>query len=318
MNKIYKTFLIKTLILMILVPVALVIFGIITGEKVIGTGFIKYGESQVINNWLDVKKNYAKEHKNARKIVFISGSNTLFGIDAKEIEKELKIPTLNYGVHGGLLNYIFYSAKQLLNQGDIVILPLEYNYYTKPNFPDNFISTTIIEYTISYDKGYFDTLNFKDKILVLNYLTKLKTLASIGKVAGAQYVLDKNGDIEDKTGCDENFIKNYKFEPLNFEMDFKDYKSSELYKFIDWCKKNNIKVYSMAPSIYHSQNTTFEEEKFFLEILEFYKLSNVKFLGNFKDGFFEKEYIFNTEYHLNTSGKAKRTKHVLSLIKNEL
>lgn len=44
------------------------------------------------------KDNYAKSIKE-RKIMFISGSNTLFGVDTEKLEHALHIPVVNYGIH---------------------------------------------------------------------------------------------------------------------------------------------------------------------------------------------------------------------------
>lgn len=61
------------------------------------------------------------------RLVFIGGSNLIFGIDSKRIEDSLKIPVVNMGLHAGLgLGYMLNEAIDNLKPGDIVLLSTEY------------------------------------------------------------------------------------------------------------------------------------------------------------------------------------------------
>lgn len=61
------------------------------------------------------------------RLVFIGGSNLIFGIDSKRIEDSLKIPVVNMGLHAGLgLGYMLNEAIDNLKPGDIVLLSPEY------------------------------------------------------------------------------------------------------------------------------------------------------------------------------------------------
>lgn len=85
--------------------------------------------AQYIENWFVWKEKYAHSIEE-QKLIVISGSNSLFSIQAGEIEKQLEIPTVNYGVHAGLgLKYLLHRSKKIINEGDVVILPLEYQMY---------------------------------------------------------------------------------------------------------------------------------------------------------------------------------------------
>ena len=104
-----------------------------------------------IYNTIRVKENIA-HNIHGKKIVFVGGSATLFGIRTEDIEKELKIPTINYGVHAALeIDYILDRVKNILNPGDVVILSLEYNHllYTGS------LNEVRTKYVLFFDKKVF-------------------------------------------------------------------------------------------------------------------------------------------------------------------
>lgn len=311
----YKKFFIKTLILMLIVPILITITALFLGDYFIGKGIVRYGESQMIHQWMVQKRQAAEKLSNrGPKIVFVSGSNTLFGVSAEKIEKETGIPTLNYASHAGLSSYIFYSAKKVLKKGDIVFLPLEYCFYFD-KAEINELPTTLVEYTIAYDNEYYRQLPVRSKLKVLAYLVRLDSLTALGKTINRKYTLSNRGDIIDAIGTDKDYAKNAQFGEVKVEKLSKNYKKWELYKFLEWCKLKDIKVYAFAPNLYHQRIMTKDEQKAAEEVRKFYDLVGVEFIGTFEDGFFNLKDICNTFYHLNQQGQSKRSNYFIKKIK---
>ncbi|MDX1293237.1 MAG: hypothetical protein R3265_10520 [Hyphomonas sp.] len=70
------------------------------------------------------------EQSEGARIVLISGSNSLFGVDAQVMTRKLGRPTVNFGTHADFT--IRFHADRLrgkLEPGDIVVAPLEYIAY---------------------------------------------------------------------------------------------------------------------------------------------------------------------------------------------
>jgi hypothetical protein len=67
-----------------------------------------------------------------QKLVVVAGSNAYFGIQAGALEKSTGIRAINLAVQGAL-SFDFMTAliKNLLVTGDIVLLPLEYTFYSE-------------------------------------------------------------------------------------------------------------------------------------------------------------------------------------------
>lgn len=315
--KTYKNFLLKTLILMLLLPSILISLILFIGNKTIGKEIFIYEEAQMTHEWLMQKKHIATElSKKGPKIVFLSGSNGLHGINALEIEKETGISTLNYCSQICLEAYIFYDVKKILKKGDIVIMPLEYSFYSDwTEFKE--LSKDFPEYVISYDRPYYSQLPLSSKLDILFFLFRLSSIIAFKNDINNKYMLDSRGDIiysknnkiNSKFYTKNTIVKDIKIGKLST-----NYKKWKLYEFIQWCNANNIKVYGAAPNIYHSVNSSKSEQASFAEIKKFYNLAGCDFIGRFEDGFFDLRYISNTKYHLNKNGVEIRTAYFIKKI----
>lgn len=320
-HKYYKLTLKYFLLFAIILPSIFFAMSIIAGDYLIGKRYYCYKATEGLTRWFEYKENKMKQAQSApRRIIFLSGSNILFGVDANLIEETIKMPTINYGSHAGLGNYIFYNAKRVLKSGDILFLPLEYEYY---NLADKELklNNIIIEYIIDNDNCAYRDLPYKDKLLVIRYLFN-----NFGKIISNQsrerfkltnkpYDLDEKGNIVGNIATKEDFIKKHKLVDIRVKQIPADYQQLEIYKFIQWCKNNDIAVYGIAPNIYHPQPPTPSEELAFAEIRKFYQLCGVNFIGDFTDGFFSDQYMYDTIYHLNHAGRLLRTNYLIDKIK---
>lgn len=275
-------------------------------------------ESSRSHYWFDIKREYATSIK-VPKIVFLSGSNGLFGIRTDVIEKSLNKPVVNYCTHAGLGNYIFDNAKEILNKDDIVILPLEYGYYSTVRLGHKSIKeSTEYEYIIGYDYKQLLKLPTNEKLKTISYFIfnlhkfKKEDLSNLGK--NDYDKLNKNGDNISYRLLNNKYKNNNKY-LSEIKFAYNDDINGKLKSFIQWCHARNIAVYAIAPNINHKDFATLDEKKYFQHIQKFYKQNNVKFLGTFEDGFFETNDMYDTHYHLNTKGQNKRTQYLIKLIK---
>ena len=140
---IYKRFIFATFSFTILLTF---LFGIIN------LFFYKVPQNTLwIKNCFTIKDKYADSIK-TKKIVFSSGSNTLYGLNTIEIEKNIGIKSVNLAIHAGLqTDYILYRTKKVLKPGDIVVLPFEYQMLTWNGEDDD----TRTDYILTHDKIFF-------------------------------------------------------------------------------------------------------------------------------------------------------------------
>ena len=112
------------------------------------------------------------------KIVFLGGSSTLFGIDAREVEAESGLRAVNLGLHAAMhLDRLLSLSKEVERPGDILALMFEHGFYhckTK-NWTD-----WQIRNSLAWDRPYFDGLPF---------LTRIRAVVSAGPLPLAIEVL---------------------------------------------------------------------------------------------------------------------------------
>ena len=284
-------------------------------------------QERYLNEWL-VKKDAYANSCTGRKIMFISGSNTLFGVDANLIEKSLGICTVNYGTHAALRFYNLERGKKHLRAGDIVILPLEYQFYTWNH--DEFDSE-LGSYLLGYDKSEIEKFSVIDKLkFIVQQNTKdlakfaYQRIRQPAKNEGeysSQY-LNINGDMTnnhvDKKLPDsalQSKIGNTVFDSQPVSVDAEN----ELTSFINYCQKNNITVYAAWPNfLWRNNEFTGNDLEGIRSIEAFYKSQNVEILGNYDDCLYDVDLFYDTSYHLNEKGKRIHTEYLIQLLKEKL
>lgn len=279
----------------------------------------------------DVKDRVALEAE-GQKILVLGGSNVLFGVSAQQMEEELGIPTINYAVHAGLRDYIFEKTKRIAKPGDIVLMPLEYEYYTyssriafETRLPED-------QYILAYDRPYFDTLPVLDRFNMLcqngvdlgknaYYTVFYEQTKDIPK--GTYKVSDLNrwGDQTVYLYPDRKFAAAWELVfPENFEATFPNYQGArDILEFSDWCKENNVTLIATFPSIGRKEKYDTEEYKRkFALITQFYEGNGIPVLGEPSDFFYGEDLLYDTGYHLDEEGKTRRTSQLVEKLRGFL
>jgi hypothetical protein len=284
------------------------------------------------DKWIEVAAQHKKEEAlsiTGRKILIVSGSNSLFGLSAETIFKETKIPTVNLAIHAGLgVKYILDDAKTVIKEGDIVLLPLEYSFYLFNNQTD----MVYLKYVLSNDTQYFSRLNPIQKFNLVVKLPTTDILQSILFPQNKQEVLAKLRESSVKGYCYTGFslnkfgdelcnirVKALNRIPIHLELP-KSYKIDHygiIRDFISWCQQKQVKVFPLYP-VFHKNNEFYQEEykMFFNEIKKYYKKIGVPILGNPYEAALPHNLMFNGRYHPNDNGRKLRTEQVIHLIRS--
>lgn len=277
-----------------------------------------------INNSFIQKENYAKSIQE-KKIVFTSGSNTLFGMETNIIEKELGVPAVNMAIHAGLkTEYILYRVKNILNSGDIVILPFEYQNLTW----DGKTEETYRDYVLTHDKEYFKKMSIKEQFNFITSITPYALIKSsieqkrtlIEPEIGKGYnsiTLNKNGDEAYKEGTKTGF-KTIPFElpnPYNIET----YGLLKIKEFSKWCKESNIKLFVTFPNTVNLKEYYKEPyTSYFNFLIEYFIKNDIEVIGKPADSLYPREYFYDTNYHMNSNGAKIRTYEFLDKFKKQI
>lgn len=279
------------------------------------------GKQEYIAKWISYKKQLLT-NVDGNKMVIISGSNTLFGINAKQMENRLGIPVINLGLHAGLDEYVLHVFRDNLKSGDIVILPLEYNYYNLNN-----ISGEGLGYIIHFDSNYICHLPISSQIKFIYGCStyellqgvKLRIFPTHTDSSNYSYRAEnfnENGDTTGNTVEKSNILEpSSKQEVFRSDNIPNDISRQELHNFVVWCNENNIKIYAAWPSFLIKEQSFNEDDiKKIDNIIKFWQQENVIILGNYEDTLYKNDYFFDSTYHLNEFGREIRTTYLLEQI----
>ncbi|MBE9009078.1 hypothetical protein IQ250_02530 [Pseudanabaenaceae cyanobacterium LEGE 13415] len=127
-------------------------------------------------NWLvsiyRQKKALSEQIQAPRRILLVGGSATHFGVNAAQIEQNLKMPVVNLGLHAGLgLDAICAIAKEQVRPGDLVVLLPEYRILANPDGDHNKVMTQLFGIQIGdYQIGESDPKQQVNKALLIGSL----------------------------------------------------------------------------------------------------------------------------------------------------
>ncbi|MCK5877276.1 MAG: hypothetical protein KAG43_06540 [Candidatus Marithrix sp.] len=254
------------------------------------------------------------------KLVIVAGSNAYAGINAKMLEKELSIPTFNFGIHAGFgPEFLFYLAQQVLVSGDTVLLPLEYSMYA-PNPPTDLLASIVF----GCGKGFVQKTSIKEtaQLLLSQPLTRLSN-SFFAKRQLIETVFGSHGDAT--YNLEEQITEAMKTRVAQEIVGIEFYEgeltgAKAITKFLHWCRDNNIRVLATWPNMVY--RPVYKEHIYVLnnlqKIRDFYQQNDVIILGEPHDSMFDVSYFYDTSYHLHQRGVKERTEKLLPLLRQAL
>lgn len=261
--------------------------------------------------------------KSSPKVIIISGSNGLFGVSAEQIEKETGIPAVNYATNGDIRDYMFEKIKRVTKEGDIILIPLEYEFYYY-NKKIMFQPQEVRErYILTYDQEYFNNQSPLNKInivtinlrnLIVNVVYQYKNISTPYRIKD----INEWGDYSNYAHK-KDFNKKYPLIafPADFNKKFPDYDGpKEIVELSKWARYNNITLIASFPStLYLKEYNNSEHKKIFENIIKFYKENNIPIIGTPYDFFYSEDMMYDDRYHLNEKGKEIRTEFIINQLK---
>jgi hypothetical protein len=302
-----------------------------------------------VRNWRLLKETLADQAVGER-VLLISDSNILFGMDSAYAEQELGKPVINMGLHGGLpLDWILNVALHKARSGDIVVFPLYFGIYMKDyQVPNDWM----VDQIIAWDKPYFDGLSPLRKLkyvaaisldalyrnirtkenlkIVINehsdrkLLSPEKALAYYKEVAHMQSAfsysylnMNQHGDMRNTCGVKTVVDARGHLDYIKMRVD--ETSISLLLDVTQRLTKRGVKVFFAAPVQVDDQFSRSPEYQEKIRMLwERLRKEGLPLLGGALDYYFPPQAFFNTEYHLNCDFSKERTKILVTALKSVL
>jgi len=292
-----------------------------------GAVFLQSGRPTLSSQWIAdayAIKTAAAQKIAGAKILIVSGSSALFGVDSKLLADALGLPVVNYGVNGGLLlPYVLLKSQSVLNPGDVVIMPLEYHFYTYDGIPN----VQMIDQIWSRDPTFFGRLNFSEQVRMVWMVSFERMLEGFWARGGAATMcgpygyrnIDENGDQMHTSAVEAvqwagDWERSKKDLPRRYGRQGHHPEAwTWLERYWRWAKGNGIRVIVMPPPMMDDPicRNDPHELRFYQGLKIKVEAFGVSFVGNPYDYMYHRRYFFNTHYHLNDEGRAENTRRMI-------
>ncbi|WP_421658242.1 hypothetical protein [Leptothermofonsia sp. ETS-13] len=269
------------------------------------------------------------------KLLVISGSNSLLGISCEMIQEKTKLSCVNAAINAGLgVNYILHYARSFARPGDIILLPLEYEFYQS----DGALDSVLIDYVFARDPQYLQSIDFQTQLRFIEGLSFKRLMTGISsRLASSKALASSNPPGIQPDNARSSVMNSYgdridnlearitpelrrkidATQPMKVNSDMSTNMSGfqAIAKFADWCKKNNVRLLATWPNtIWFKDYEGAIYQVFFQKIENFYRSINVPVIGKYRDSMYEKSLFYDTNYHLNDRGVRHRTQQLIEVL----
>ncbi len=289
--------------------------------------FLQAGRPTPSSQWIAdayAIKTAAADRAPAPRLVIVAGSNALFGIDSKMVEEATGMSVVNMGVNAGLLlPYVLLKSQQTLRRGDVVIMPLEYHFYTYDGVPN----VQMIDQIWSRDPSFFWDLTFSEQLRMVWMTSASRLMEGLAARGGERAMcgpygfanIDERGD-QTHTSAEEAQQWAYDWDALEPELPRRygaDARHREGWQWLEryarWAKRNGIRLIVMPPTMmedpFYRADAT--ERRFYEGLAQRVEALGIPFVGNPYDYMYGREYYFNTDYHLTDRGRNHHTRRII-------
>jgi len=273
-------------------------------------------------------------HTRGQRLIIDSGSNSFFGIDSHLLENELNILTINladnasYPLQSKLLRIEKYS-----HPGDIVLLPLEWQYYSYETVPDIFLNNLLGNLHYYHQSNPIQDIKqiwqtpFPNFMGDLNHYRKeishnrrrlkrhLKRFKNQDRGDFIQEDFDlKLEEASKVTACDTYVLGNALKNGFTLSFTFK-----ENIKFIQQLQKKGIRIFFTWPVVVgegcYSKKNTLALKGFIHLIKKTLNDNGLLIIGDPYKNRFPAKFMLNSYYHINSEARYTHTKALIKDIK---
>lgn len=273
---------------------------------------------------LEEKEVLAKSAPGPR-IVFAGGSGVAFGTDSKTIGDSLGFFGINLAVHGGMgIQFMVDQAISVCRSGDVLVISPEYYLSDPDRKMMAFVAENIPSAARYFDFGPLDKLSlwfdyYTSRIQMMTIRIQETVFSGREKVK----ILDFNpfytrtgfnahGDYVLHLGKDRpwGLFTRYDYQPRSYKSEI------QILNSLNALANNGVRVYFVFPSF---PKEDFEKNKTALLFFEEQIKDGLHFkvLGSAAEMTSPESDFFDTVYHLNIPAREKRTRQIISFLKNE-
>lgn len=276
---------------------------------------------------IEIKDNHAQSIEPG-KIIISSGSNALFGISSPVLEEKLHAKVLNLALHAAMpLDFFSFLIKKYAQKGDIVIMPLEYEYYSRDEMPTGWEVTQFS----TWGKNYLSLFSshkqfeiFRRALLTYParypYVFKKIPVRGIDQiqVINPQAILSKHAYITEYSNSycefcidlDSSVADNKSFIYVDGEVLVTEFFKKTMVDLNIYLEKIGATLFVTYPVSIKCDSFDMNLPRDYNSVMTFFAILNelnIKTFGNPYLYNLDKRFFWDSQYHMNAKGSILRT-----------
>jgi hypothetical protein len=256
------------------------------------------------------------------KIILLGGSSTAFGFDSAAISKAFDMPVANMGIQASLgLDYMLQEAEPSVGKGDIVILSLEYPLYASRSEAALTIYQLLEQNPAEIENFTIDA-HLAKSLLDNAHLYVRHVLRSVVH----EYVPWRQRDGGLRRDWHIEFgdvVKHRELPQRPFVVSHPAYYAVDgevierLREFAELCRSRGANLFIFHPAVAKDEAKP-EANPYQAAFEEVEKSTDIAQLNQPKEMLYERKMFFDSAYHVNAAGLAKRTDLLIERLKQSL
>ncbi|WP_315835016.1 hypothetical protein [Bradyrhizobium prioriisuperbiae] len=261
------------------------------------------------------------------RIIIDAGSSSMFGVEPGLIEQAFRKPTIDVADNGSIpLDMKIYRMLKYAREGDILVVPLEWVYYTRDIVPLDFIDKTPDEYA-----AYYGSLPLPQRLYFAVRHVSLHNLSDAGRLylrkdlrrnhlGRVRDEMSKwpNGDRKDDTRRRSSVT----------DINCADYiaAAGEIPPIVPWAAKQlselqtqrKIRVYLAWPAVAGSDCYAMPNGRLPIadQVRAIFERNGITVIGEPADSYFAPEHMLDTYYHVDSSAARVRTERLIARLRD--
>ena len=252
------------------------------------------------------------------RIIFIGGSSMAFGLDSGEVGKRLGLHPVNMGLNAGVgLEFMLQEVEPFIRAGDVIVVAPEYNTFEQFYYPDPEYVARLIECRPPVIRAL--TARQIKELLDHGYAHHLGRVIRtvMGRpekiLDGATYAHTRRSSFNE----DGDVVSHHNVPgPVLGVVPWKFTAPATTFTAIDQLNRFQSEVQRRGARVFYShppyERRSFEKNRHSISKLDGLLKERMKIpmLDQVDDMVFPTDHFFDTEYHLNLTGKTERSRRV--------
>ncbi len=281
-----------------------------------------YNESSLYGSF-EAKLERANSIQN-EKFIIIGGSSSNLGFDSEYFEVLSGKPAVNLAVSAGVpLRVYMKAAEECASNGDVVIMPLEYGYYSADFYTvdEAYVDVTFVDGNLKCKEDLEGSIDyfccsFLRSFTRLNDVLLFNLKKAIG-ISNTIYVADSVNSYGDFV-LHENREPTYKRTMADWSFEYDPQVLKEIYAFIQRLEAKNVSVYITYPA--YDINLIKNSDDYSSDVQNVLKsyFSESNIIGTPEQFSYDEDFFFDTPYHIQYENRKLHTQNLFDCYQNAI